>query len=194
MVVGDDVVRIRSQLLAPPDVGVHRPAHDRARPHDRDLDREIGQVPGPHPPQHLDLRAAFDLKESHRISRTDAVVDRLILIVDAREIRDLAVAHVDRLHRLLDERHHPERKKVDLDEPRVVAGILVPLAEDASLPRGGLERDDLHQRPARDDHPAHVLGDVPREPLDLLGQFGEDPPDASSWRALRGRGCARVRP
>ena len=177
MVVGDDVVRILAQLLAAADVGVDRTADDRTRPDDRDLDREVAQVPGPHPPQHLDLRATFDLKEAHRVSRTDAVVDLLVLVVDAGEVGGLAVARVDRLHRLLDERQHPEREEIDLDEPRVVAGVLVPLAEDAPLPRGGLEGDDLHQRSARDDHPAHVLGDVPRESPDLLGQFGEGPPD-----------------
>src|SRR2546428_9621931 len=30
---------------------------------------------------------------------------------------------------------------------------------------------DLHERPARDDHPAHVLRNVPWQPRDLLGEL-----------------------
>src|SRR5207247_1902096 len=36
---------------------------------------------------------------------------------------------------------------------------------------GALERYDLHERPARDDHPAHVLRNVPWQPRDLLGEL-----------------------
>src|SRR2546427_7547477 len=83
------------------------------------------------------------------------------------------LARRDQLDALLDERQHAERQEVDLDETRVVAGILVPLAHDAVLHRGPLERHELHERPARDDHPADVLRHMAGEPPDLLRQLAQ---------------------
>src|SRR5439155_807128 len=90
---------------------------------------------------------------------------------DAREIGWRSLPHGDPLDALLHERQHAERQKVDLYEARVVAGILVPLAHHAVFHGGALERYDLHERPARDDHPAHVLRNVPWQPRDLLGEL-----------------------
>ena len=176
MIVGDDVVGVLAQLLAATHVGVHRPADDRPGPDDRDLDREIREVPRAHATHHLDLGAALDLEEPDRVARADAVEDLLVLVVDPRQIGHLAVPVGDQLDRLLDERQHPEREEVDLDEPRVVAAVLVPLAEDPALPGRRLERNQLHERPARDDHPADVLRDMPGQPPDLPGQLGERAP------------------
>ncbi len=158
-------------IFTAPHVRVHRAAHDRSGPHDRDLDRQVFEIRGPGAPDHLDLRPALDLEQPHRVAAADAVVHRGILEVDAREIGWRSLPHGDPLDALLHERQHAERQKVDLDEARVVAGILVPLAHHAVFHGGALERYDLHERPARDDHPAHVLRYVPRQPRDLLGEL-----------------------
>ena len=63
----------------------------------------------------------------------------------------------DQIDGLLDEGEHAEREEVDLDEASVLARVLVPLTQHPALPGGGLERDDLDEGPARDDHAAHVL-------------------------------------
>src|SRR5881628_1698609 len=66
----------------------------------------------------------------------------------------------------------PSAKKSILMK-RASSGILVPLAHDAVLHRGPLERHELHERPARDDHPADVLRHVAGEPRDLLRQLAQ---------------------
>ena len=53
----------------------------------------------------------------------------------------------DPVDALLDAREHPEAEQVDLQEPRVGAGVLVPLAELATRHRRRLHRDELDERP-----------------------------------------------
>ena len=77
----------------------------------------------------------------------------------------------DEVDALLHQGEHAEREEVDLDEARVLARILVPLAEEAAFPRRRLEGDDLHERPAGDDHAAHVLRDVARQAGHVLGEL-----------------------
>src|SRR2546421_12890210 len=73
-------------VFATPDVRIHRAAHDRARTHDRDLDRQVLEIPGSGAPQHLDLRPALDLEQPHGVPPADAIVDRGVGEVDARGI------------------------------------------------------------------------------------------------------------
>ena len=73
----------------------------------------------------------------------------------------------DLVDALLDRREHAEPEQVDLQEAGVGARVLVPLAELAALHRGRLDRDELDERAARDDHPARVLGEVARQAGDL---------------------------
>ena len=143
-------------------------ADDRPRPDDRDLHRQVLEAARPHAGQRLHLRARLDLEDAHRVGLADAVVDALVLEVDAREVDALALVLLDQLERLVDGGEHAEREEVDLDHARVVDGVLVPLAEDAALHRGLLQRHELDQRPRGDDHAADVLGDVAREAGDLL--------------------------
>ena len=53
----------------------------------------------------------------------------------------------DPVDALLDAREHPEAKQVDLEEPRVGARVLVPLAELTTRHRRRLHRDELDERP-----------------------------------------------
>ncbi len=182
MRVGDLVSRDLPEHLAPPDVGVHGAADDRSGAHDRDLHGQVVQVPGERAPEHLDLGPALDLEEPHGVARADPVVDGLVLEVDPRQVGRLADSARapppgDQVDALLDRREHAEREEVDLDEARVLARVLVPLAEHPALPGGRLEGDDLHEGAARDDHPAHVLRDVPGEPRDVLGQLAQQLPE-----------------
>ena len=82
----------------------------------------------------------------------------------------------DLLDAVLDRGQHPEPEQVDLEEARIRARVLVPLAELPARHRRRLHGHELDQRPRRDDHPARVLGDMPREPCDLAGQPGERAP------------------
>src|SRR3989441_5082090 len=172
-----------SRRLPPPDVRVHRTADDRSRPHNRDFDGEVLEIPRPAPPDHLDLRAALDLKEPDRVAGADAVVDRGILEIDAREIGRCACPARDELDAFLHERQHAEREEVDLDEARVVAGILVPLADDAVFHRGALERDQLDERARGDNHAAGMLRDMAWQTADLMSELAQLLPERRIFAA-----------
>ncbi len=165
-------------------VRVHGAAHDRAGAHDCDLDREILEAARPGATEHLDLRAALDLEQPHGIAAADAVVDRGIVEIDAREIRRPPLPRGHELHALLHQRQHSERQEVNLDEAGVVAGILVPLTHDPVLHGGALERDELDERPARDHHPADVLRDVTRQPRDFFSELAQLLPERSILASL----------
>ena len=78
---------IRAALLfAAPHIRVHGAPDDRSWTHDRNLDREVLEIARATATDHLDLRPALDLKQADGVTGTDAVVDRGILEVDAREI------------------------------------------------------------------------------------------------------------
>ncbi len=113
--------------------------------------------------QHLDLGAALDLEDADRVADADHVVDRRIVEIDPAQIDRRLVVVDDQLEALLDQREHAQREEIDLDEPRVVAGVLVPLAEEAPLHRGRLNRHQLDERRRGDDHAADMLRDVARE-------------------------------
>ena len=83
-----------------------------------------------------------------------------------RSTGGLPLAGISR-ERFFDQGEHPEGEEVDLDEPGIVAGILVPLAEIASLHGRGLDWDQIDERGGGDDHAAGMLADVARK----SGQF-----------------------
>jgi hypothetical protein len=84
----------------------------------------------------------------------------------------------DLLDAVLDRGEHPEPEEVDLEEPRVCARVLVPLAELASGHRRRLHRDELDERAGRDDHPARMLRHVSRKSRNLARQPRERSPTA----------------
>ena len=176
MVDREDVRRVLAQALPRVDVRVHRLPLDRPRPDERDLDGDVVEVRRLRPQEALHLRAALDLERADRVRALDVVVDRLVVEGDAREVDHLVVRARDLLDAVLDRREHPEAEEVDLEEPRVRARVLVPLAELATGHRGRLHGDELDQRPRRDDHPARVLRDVARETRDLAGEPRERAP------------------
>ena len=89
----------------------------------------------------------------------------------------------DQLDRALDAREHPQAEQVDLQEARVGAGVLVPLAQLAPLHRRRQHRAAVDQRPGGDDHPARVLGEVARQPVGLVAQPRQPCPAAGQRRA-----------
>ena len=86
MLVGDLVAGVLAQPLAALDVGVDRPALDRPGPHDRDLDRQVLEVPGTGAQQRLHLGAALDLEDADRVRGTDRPEGLGIVEGDAREV------------------------------------------------------------------------------------------------------------
>ena len=74
------------------------------------------------------LRAALDLEDADRVGLLDRLVGRRVVVGDPREVDPLAARARDLLHAALDRREHPQPEQVDLQEARVGAGVLVPLA------------------------------------------------------------------
>ena len=165
-------------------------ALDRARPHERDLDREVVQVLRPRLQQRLHLCPALDLENADGVRCLDLGIDRLVVELDARKVDSGPVLDGDLLDAILDRREHPEPEQVDLQEAGVRARILVPLAELPSFHRRGLHRHELDQRPRRDHHPARVLRDVPRQAADLATEPRERAP---ARRSALGIGVRQLR-
>ena len=164
---------------------MHGLSLDRARPHERHLHGEVVEVLRPRAQEALHLRAALDLEETDGVGVLDLPVHRGVVERDAGEVDALPAQADDLVDALLDRREHPEPEQVDLQEAGVGAGILVPLAEPAALHRGVLDRDELDERAARDDHAARVLGEVPRKPADLRAELPERAPARRGELALR---------
>ena len=171
-----DVARVVAEALPTLDVGVDGLPLDRPGPDERDLDGEVVEVLGLRAQQALHLGPALDLEEADGVGGLDLGVDGGVVERDAGEVDRLGMEARDQVDGLLDGGEHPEAEQVDLEEAGIGAGVLVPLADLAACHRGGLDRDEVDQRPGGDHHPAGVLGEVAREPGDLVGELSERGP------------------
>ena len=149
---------------------------DRARPDERHLDGQVVEVLRARAEQALHLRAALDLEVADGVRALDLLVDRGIVERDPRQVDRLVVQGRDLDDAVLDRREHAQAEQVDLQEARVGARVLVPLADLPPLHGRGLHRDELHERATRDDHPARVLRDVARKAGDFPREHGEGAP------------------
>ena len=131
---------------------------------------------GPRAPQGAHLGARLDLEDAGRVGVLDALVRRGVVVRDPAEVDPLAAARGDVVDAALDRRQHPQAEQVDLQKARVGAGVLVPLGELAALHRRRHERDAVHERARRDDHPARVLGEMARQAVGLVGELDEPLP------------------
>ena len=76
----------------------------------------------------------------------------------------------DQLERLPNGGQHPQRQAVHFENALHVEIVLVPFDHGAVRHRRVLNRNDLAQRPARDDHPADMLTEMAREAEQLLDE------------------------
>ena len=169
------IVRVGPHGLAALEIGVHRAALDRPRPHERDLDGQVLEVLGPGAQQHLHLRARLDLEDADGVGGLDLGVGPGVVERGAREVDRLSARSRDQVDAPLDGAQHAQAEQVDLEEARVGARVLVPLAELAALHRCGHEWHELGQRARRDDHPAGVLREVARQAGDLPAEVRRAP-------------------
>ena len=157
MVVRRLKVGVATLGVAVLDVGMDGAAADGAGADQRDLDRQVIHGLGLGLQDALNLRAAFDLEHPDRVAVADLLVDGRIVDVDAGQIDGGAAPPGDQVDALLDGRQHAQSQQVDLDEPGVGAGVLVPLHHLTPYERRGYDRHQLHQRSGRHDHAAGVL-------------------------------------
>ncbi len=156
-------------------------ALDRPRPHQRHLHGEVVERLRQRPREHLHLRPALDLEDAGGVGAPDRVEGGGIVDGDPREVHPLAAHARDLVDAPLDRRQHPEPQQVDLEEPGVRAGVLVPLHDLAALHRRRLDGADVDEGPRRQHHPARMLGGVAGEPPRIARELGERTP------ARRGR-------
>ncbi len=135
-------------------------------------------------------------KDADRVGPAQHVVDRRILRRDARHVERAASVRVCSWHRqrLGDGGEHAEREHVDLQHAEHVEIVLVPFDDGAVLHGRVLDGHHLVEPPAGDDEPADVLGQVPREADEFLGEAhhplhrGIGGIDAGTRRVLRPEG------
>ena len=170
-------------------IGMHgAPAHG-AGADEGDLHGEVIQVLGPRLQQALHLGAALDLEHAHGVGVLDLGVHRGVVEPDARDVRCAAVPGGDEVQAVLHRREHSQPQQVDLHEPGIGAGVLVPLADLAAGERRGHHGHQFHQGGGAHDHPARVLREVAGKARGLLRQHGEGPPAARA-QAIRAPGHA----
>jgi hypothetical protein len=77
-------------------------ALDRPRPHQRHLHRQVIQVPGQRPREHLHLRPAFDLEDAGGLRPLDRAPHPIVVQRHPGEIDPLAPRPFDLVHAALD--------------------------------------------------------------------------------------------
>ena len=180
-------VEVGDRLLAvaPPDVRVHRPALDRARPDQRHLDDEVVELARPQPGQRRHLGPRLDLEHADRVGPAQHLVD-LGLLRDRRQVDLVAAVLADQVDGVVQRRQHPEAEQVELHQPGRGAVVLVPLQHRAVVHPPPLDRAHLDHRAVADDHPAGVDAEVPRARPRPAG------PARSRARECRASGCFAV--
>ncbi len=166
-------MQVRDRLLAvlAADVGgdvVHR-AGPVQRDHRREVvDRGRAQLANvaPHA-RRLELEDAGRLARGEQLERP-GVVER-----DPIEIDGDPAVRGHELHRLAEDRQVREAQEVELEQAERLDRVHLVLGHERFRVRGLLERHELGQRLATDDHPGGVRRRVARHPLELLGQVDE---------------------
>ena len=151
---------------------VHRAALDRAGPDQRHLDDEIVEGRRAKPGQDGHLRPGLDLEHPHGVGRADHLVDGRVLWRDRAERPLVAVERGDQVETVVQRGQHAQPEQVELDQPGVRAVIFVPLENAAAGHPRPLDRAHLAHRAVADHHAAGMDAQVPRQPLQLPGEFG----------------------
>ena len=166
-------VRDRLATLLAPDVRMHRVALDRPGPDDRDLDHQVVEARRPCARKGLHLRAGLDLEHADGVGLAAHIEHLRVVQRQLVEVGANARLVANQLQRLGDDRERAQPEHVHLDEAKVFDVVLVELDDAASLHRRRLNRHDVHQRLAGDQHPAVVDRKVTREVLHLAAQRKE---------------------
>ena len=130
-------------------------ALDRAGANDGDLDDDILEADGFQARQHLRLGAALDLKAADGIGLCQQPVDgRIIQGQPVHTLLDPGLLHQG--GGFADHAQRAQAEQVDLDQPGILDGILVPLDHHHAGLGGMFQRHDLDQRLGGDEHAADM--------------------------------------
>ena len=175
-------VRDGLALHLAPHVRVHRPALDRPRPDERDLDHEIVEPPRLEARQKPHLRARLHLEDPDRIRPAQHVVDRGLLLRDRIERPLLPRRCADEIEAVLQSGEHAEPQQIELHEPHPRRIVLVPLDDSALLHARVLDRHDLADGALGEHHAAGVDAEVARRLHERAGVLQHPVGDVVSTR------------
>ena len=129
-------------------------------------------------------RAALDLEAADRVGGAEEVVGRRVVERQPVEVDGRALMARDQRDGLA---HHVEAlqgQHVELDQPRQLQAVLVPLDDDAVRHRRTLQRHQLAERRTRDDDAPIMNPEMARRADQLLAEGDEVAPERAVERGL----------
>ncbi|CAG7402834.1 hypothetical protein PICSAR7_04402 [Mycobacterium avium subsp. paratuberculosis] len=179
------VVEYRVHPIAPPDVGMHRPALDGPGTDQRHLHHQVVEHPGLQPRQGGHLRARLHLEHADGIGAGQHLVHRRLGQVEPRQVHldPLVLGH--QVDGVVQRREHAQPEQVELHQTDCRAVVFVPLQHAAILHPGPLHRAHVGDRAVADHHAAGVNAQVSRQVADLVGQVDHLRRDAFHVRGIR---------
>ena len=168
MRIGD----LLASLLAP-DIGMDGVALDRSRPDDGHLDHEVVEGLRPRSWQGLHLRTRLDLEDADGVRLAAHLEHCGVLQRQLVEVRPCAGRVLDQLEGFGHHRQGAQAQHVHLDQAQVFDVVLVELDDAAPFHRRGLDRRDVDQWLAGDEHAAVVDREVAGKLDDLAAQLEE---------------------
>src|SRR5690349_20956078 len=163
----------RFTTLLAPNVGMDRVALDWSWTDDGNLDDEVVEVLWARPGQRLHLGAGLDLEHADGVRGAPHLEYRRILERKLVEVWTFAGRVLDQVERLGDDRQCAQSQHVHLDQAEVFDVVLVELDDAPAFHRGWLDRRDVDQWLAGDEHAPVVDRKVARELDDLTAQLEE---------------------
>ena len=154
----------------PAQVRVHASTLDGPRANEGDLDDEVIKLTRLEARQSRDLCARLHLEHPHGIAPAQHVVQRRVLLRDAREGQRLLVDSFDDRESVVNGREHTETKEIEFHESRIRAIVFVPLHDRSALHARVFDRHDINDGPIAQHHPARVDPEVSRSIPKLGGK------------------------
>ncbi len=171
-------MRVGDLLLAgaPAQVRVDRVALHRTGPNDRDLDDEILEPLGARLGEALHLGAGLDLEHANRIGGLDGPIHLRVVVRQRVEVDPLPRVSLDPVEGVAHHAQGSQAEEVDLHQAELLDVLLVVLGHDPVGHRGPLDRHEVDERRAGDEHAADVDAEVAREAIDLGAQLEQPLP------------------
>ena len=172
---GRVVVDNRVQAVAPPDVGVHRPALDGPGTDQRDLHHQVVEDPRPQARQGGHLRPRLHLEHADGIGAGQHLVHRRLGEVEFGQVHlgPLVLGH--QVDGVVQRREHAQPEQVEFHQTDCRTVVFVPLQDAAVLHARPLHRAHVGDRAVADHHAAGMDAHVPRQVPDLVRQIDHLP-------------------
>ena len=148
--------------IPPAQIGVHHIPLNGPGAHDRHLDHQIVKLPGPQPGQHVHLGTAFHLKHADAVTTAEHVIDLRVFVRGCIKRELPPVIRGNQVKTFADAGQHAKCQDIDLEDPKSVDVILVPLDEGPVGHSPVANRHRLAQGALGQDKAAHVLAQMPR--------------------------------